>query len=202
MIVLVRHGQTVPNRDGRLLGRSDPALTELGRAQAEAAAGVVAALAPTIIVSSPLRRASDTAGVIARRSGLEVELDERLVEVDYGEWEGMPLGDIPEDVSRRWRSDPEMAPPGGESLAAVAARVAEWCEERRAPAVEQTIVAVTHVSPLKAVVAWGLGVGPEVAWRLWVAPASITRLGVRSSGGILLTFNETSHLEHLEAGPG
>lgn len=184
MIVFVRHGETPPNRAGLLLGRADPPLTDRGREQADALAARLAALEPVAVRSSPLVRARATAAPIAAAAGREVEIDERLVEVDFGEWDGQPLGDLTSDVVTRWRGDPDFAPPGGESLRVVGKRVAEFCAEQLD---ERVVVAVSHVSPIKAAVAWALGTGDELAWRMRLDVASITRI---APGPVLLTFNE------------
>ena len=191
LLLVARHGQTEPNRAGLLLGRGDPALTDTGRSQAAALAGLLERRRPSVIVSSPLQRCVQTAEAIAAPLGIEVTIDERLIEADYGEWEGMPLADIPADASERWRSDPDFRPPGGESLADVAVRVAAWCEEQSR---SETVVAVTHVSPIKATVAWALGATPTVAWRLFVEVASLTTIGRGETGPVLLGFNERAHL--------
>lgn len=188
MILLVRHGETAPNREGRLLGRSDPELTERGRRQSEALGRTLAGEAPRAVVASPLARCRATARAIAGACGLEIEVDDRLVEIDYGEWDGRSLRDIPPDLSRRWRLDASFAPPGGESLASVAERVSGWCEEWRDR--EQPVIAVSHVSPIKAAVAWALSADPVVAWRMFVDVASVTRIGLPDHGPVLLGFNE------------
>jgi len=116
--------------------------------------------------------------------GCEVEVDDRLIEIDYGEWEARPFAELPRDVVARWHDDADFAPPGGESLRAVGTRVAGFCEERLD---ERVVVAVSHVSPIKAAVTWALGVGDELAWRMRLDVASVTRIG---SGPALLSFNE------------
>lgn len=198
VVAFVRHGETAPNRAGRLLGRGDPPLTDAGLAQAARLAAALREPQPLAVVSSPLRRARDTAEVIARSSGLEVEVDDRLVEIDYGEWEGQRLLDIPADVSARWRADPTFRAPGGESLAEVGSRVAHCVQDlltRTAPGGESgVVVAVSHVSPIKAAVSWALGVGWELTWRMHLGLASISRVGARPGGPYVLSFNETGHL--------
>jgi broad specificity phosphatase PhoE len=193
VLIIVRHGRTEANAGGRLLGRLDLPLDAVGERQAARLAGSLLATTTRIdrIVSSPLQRTRQTASQL----GLPVEVDDRFVEVDYGEYDGMPLADIPPDLWARWRGDPDFAPPGGESLAALQVRVAAALDDLADAAREQTIVVVTHVSPIKAAVAWALGVGDEVTWRLFVQPASITRIIVRDRGPVLQSFNETSHLE-------
>lgn len=190
MLIVVRHGRTAHNASGLLLGRLDPPLDELGRRQA---AALAAALGPVDrVISSPLARTRETAAAF----GVEVELDERWIELDYGELDGQPLGAVPPETWRQWRSDPGFTPPGGESLRELGQRVAEACEELAAAgaAEDRTTVVVTHVSPVKAAVVWALGIGDETVWRLWVAPASVTRIGLTPRGGVLHSFNETAHL--------
>ena len=188
MIALVRHGETATNRDGRLLGRADPPLTDAGAAQAEALGERFAmSPRPLAVVSSPLQRAIATATAIAVPLDLEVEVDDRLVEIDYGEWDERGFADVPAEEMRKWRADPAFVPPGGESLVAVQARVAACADELLARADDGLVVAVSHVSPIKAIVAWALGVGPEIAWRMRLDLASVTRI---DRGPTLLTFNE------------
>jgi broad specificity phosphatase PhoE len=186
VIAFVRHGETPPNRVGLLLGRSDAALTEHGRAQAERLAKMLTGLEVEQVLSSPLRRARDTAAPIAAACDRTVEVDERLIEIDYGEWEGSPFGDLDPAVVTRWRRDGSFVPPGGESLEVVAERVASFCQERLD---DRVIVAVSHVSPIKAAVTWTLRAPPELAWRMRLDVASITRVG---AGPVLLSFNETA----------
>jgi broad specificity phosphatase PhoE len=185
VIAFVRHGETPPNRAGLLLGRSDAALTDRGRAQAERLAKTFDGLGVKHVLTSPLRRARHTAAPIASACGLAVEVDDRLIEIDYGEWEGRPLADLDRDVVDRWRGDSGFTPPGGESLDVVAARMASFCAEQLA---DRVVVAVSHVSPIKAAVTWTLGVSPELAWRMRLDVASMTRI---APGPVLLTFNET-----------
>ena len=143
-----------------------------------------------MIVSSPLRRARETAAMLAAGSGADIVIDERWIELDYGAFEGVPFGDVPADVWEQWRADPSYAPPDGESLGALAVRVADACESLVDAARAGEVVVVTHVSPIKAAVAWALGVGVEISWRMYVAPASITRIDVGPRGPSLRSFNE------------
>ena len=93
-----------------------------------------------------------------------------------------------------WRSDLAWAPEGGESIGELGLRVRAACDALLDEATERDVVVVTHVSPIKAAVAWALGVGDEVAWRLFVAPASVTRIRCGPAGPSLVSFNETAHL--------
>ena len=204
-IYVVRHGRTEANASGLLLGRADPDLDDVGRHQANLLASAIPARAGTRVVSSPLRRCLATARAVVAEvaggeagTGREPEVDRRLIELDYGEYDLRPLAEIPDHVWSQWRSDPGFRPPGGETLVELADRVGRLLDEVASEAVDGDVVLVTHVSPVKAATAWALGVGIELAWRSYVAPASITRIGITSRGPSLLSFNSDAHL----AGPG
>jgi probable phosphoglycerate mutase len=192
MLILVRHGESTGNADGLLLGRIDAPLTERGLAQAKTVGPLVSTA--TRLISSPLRRARDTATAL----GIDapVEIDERWIEVDYGEYDGRPLGAVPDEIWTRWRSDPDFRPSGGESLSQAGARVRSACEELFAVDGEGArgqgpVVVVSHVSPIKAATCWALGLGDQGAWRLYLATASITRITWGAGGPVLAQFNGT-----------
>lgn len=193
-LLIVRHGRTAYNATGRLQGRTDNPLDEVGLEQAQRVARHVA---PTLegdalIVSSPLLRARETAGAIAHVAGLEVVIDERWIEIDYGVYEGVPQSDVPADVWAKWRSEPSFAPEAGESLTAVHERVARACDELIGMAEGRTVVVVTHVSPIKSSIAWALGVDVGIGWRTHLDTASISRISVTPRGPVLKTFNEAA----------
>ena len=196
MIVLVRHGRTDANARGLLLGRADPALDDEGRRQAARLAVALGPLDGARVVTSPLARCRQTAQAIvaANAPGAAVEVDERWIELDYGAFDGLGAGDVPAATWAAWRADVAWTPEGGESLAALGVRVRAACEALAGEARDRDVVVVTHVSPLKAAVAWALGVGDEVAWRMWVGPASISRIGFTGSSPSLRSFNEVAHL--------
>jgi len=184
VLYVVRHGETAANVDGLLLGRADPSLTDLGARQAERLANMLPR--PDRVVSSPLRRARDTAAAL----GTTVEVDERWIELDYGELDGVPASSVPEELWERWRTDPTHIPAGGESLADVGRRVRLACDELAGDAISGIVVVVTHVSPIKAAIAWSLGVSDAIAWRMYVEDATITRVAVDARGPMLRSFNE------------
>jgi broad specificity phosphatase PhoE len=189
MLVLVRHGQTEANARGLLLGRADPPLSALGRRQARALAALVPSEAR--VVSSPLTRCVETATAFGR----PVEIDERWIELDYGTLDGQAVGDVPAEIWRAWRSDVHFVPGGGESLAACGLRVRTACEELIDEARDHDVVVVSHVSPIKAALAWTLGAGDEATWRMFVQVASIARVGMGPWGPSLHRFNETPVVE-------
>jgi broad specificity phosphatase PhoE len=195
MLYVVRHGRTTANASGVLLGRADPPLDDVGELQATAIAASLPISAGAVIVSSPLQRARQTATAIADRHGISMSVDDRWIELDYGTLDGTALADVPADVWTRWQADPSLAPGGGESLLELRQRVVAACNDVAPLASERDVVVVTHVSPIKAAVAWALASDDELSWRLFVAPASITTIAVRGNGRAALHgFNAVAHL--------
>lgn len=195
-LYVCRHGRTEANASGLLLGRADPDLDALGRSQAAAMA--TALPTPDLVVSSPLNRCRQTAAAFGDAAAVDVEIDERLIELDYGDFDLRPLRDIPPEVWRQWREDPGFRPPGGETLQELATRVSGALDGLAPRAAEADVVVVSHVSPIKAALAWALGVGVEVSWRSFVAQASVTEIGVTPTGPSLRMFNGVAHLDGLD----
>jgi broad specificity phosphatase PhoE len=189
VLILVRHGRTAFNASGRLVGRLDPPLDDIGMAQAAAIGEVLKGV--DRVVSSPLLRTRQTAEHI----GGPVEIDERWIELDYGEYDGVVLGS-PESASlwEHWRADSSFVPPGGESLDEMGRRVVAAVEELIPLAADADIAVVSHVSPIKAAVSWSIGAGAETAWRSHLDQASISRISITPRGPLLRSFNETWHL--------
>lgn len=191
MLTLLRHGRTEANHDGRLLGRLDLDLDPVGEAQARAAAEAIRAAGPVDrVVASPLRRTMATAEAL----GLPVETDDRLMEVDYGIFDGVAMADVPRVVWNAWLTDPHFVPEGGESFAALGERVRAAAADLVSAACDGHVVVVSHVSPIKAMCAWALGIGDEAQWRFSVSQASISRIGFRGTTPLLVGFNDVSHL--------
>lgn len=194
MLILVRHGRTAANAAGLLQGRKDNPLDDVGELQA---AAVGAAVGPVdLVVSSPLRRARQTAAAF----GAEVRIDDRFVELDYGEWEARPVADVAAESWVAWRDDPDFRPPGGETLRELGRRVRQGLDDLAPEAAERRIAVVCHVSPIKAAVAWALGVGDEITWRMWVGPASVSEIGVNEGRPSLRSFNQSAHLDGIGDG--
>jgi broad specificity phosphatase PhoE len=190
VLILVRHGQVAADARGLLLGRADPPLTETGYRQACALAKALPR--PVRVVSSPLLRARQTAAVLTgtREDCGDFEVDRRWIEMDYGDLDGQPATALPEQTWRRWWQDPHFVPAGGESVAAVGVRVREACAELAGHAACGDVVVVSHVSPIKAALAWALGVGDEVAWRMYLVDAAVCRVDTSGALPLLLAFNE------------
>lgn len=191
MLILVRHGRTPANAAGLLQGRIDQDLDDHGRRQAAAVAAFVTSRGPVDeVVSSPLVRAIQTAAAF----GVEPEIDERWIELSYGEYEGAPVDQMPSSVWERWRTDPHYTPVGGESFAALHERVRTAAEDLLQRAADRNVVVVSHVSPIKSAVAWALAVDRSIAFTCHLDQASVCRIDVRNGRPVLLTFNETATL--------
>ncbi|WP_328809597.1 bifunctional RNase H/acid phosphatase [Rhodococcus sp. NBC_00294] len=176
--ILLRHGQTALSVDRRYSGRGNPELTELGRAQAAAAAQRVALLGGVdVVLSSPLGRAHDTASAVSRATDVPVTVVEDLTETDFGEWEGLTFLEATErdpELHRRWMGDTSVAPPGGESFDAVLERVRRVREHIATEYAGKTVVVVSHVTPIKTLLQLGLDVGPSILYRMHLDLASIS----------------------------
>lgn len=142
-IYLCRHGRTALNAEGRLRGRLDPDLDMVGRTEAKGLAEQLSQLAPTRIVSSPLKRATQTAEPIATAAGLNVELDGRLIDRAFGEADG----EIAADAVRRFGNLGKV--PGAEQSAAVAARAEAALNEIAASSPTGPVIVITHDSVIR-----------------------------------------------------
>ncbi len=188
MLILVRHGRTAANREGRLQGRIDLPLDEVGERQAAAVADRIASeVHVDRVIASPLQRAQQTAAAF----GKPVETDDRWIELSYGVYEGVPHADVPSEVWNRWFTDHDFVPEHGESLSTLDSRVRAACDELIAAARDEHVVVVSHVSPMKSAVAWSLGVDIGISWRCHLDHASICRVAVRGDRPVLQSFNET-----------
>lgn len=191
MLILLRHGQTTANASSLLQGRIDLPLDPTGLEQARACGTHVRERHPGArVISSPLQRAVQTARAITD----DVEIDDRFIELDYGDWDGLGVADVGPGEWARWREDIHFRPPNGESLAELDSRVRPALEELADEARHGDVVVVSHVSPIKSAVSWALGVGPETSWRCHLERASICRIVIGPRGPSLTGLNDTSHL--------
>lgn len=198
-LILLRHGQTPLSVDRRYSGRGNPELTELGRAQADAAATRLAAdTSITTIVSSPLARAQATAQAVAARRGLDVEVIDGFTETDFGAWEGLTFGEAAHrdpQVHRRWLGDATLPAPGGESFADVEVRVTASKDDLLQRFPGQTVLVVSHVTPIKTLLRTALGGGEQILFRLHLDLASISIAEFYPDGGsVVRLVNDTNHL--------
>ncbi|WP_030679651.1 bifunctional RNase H/acid phosphatase [Streptomyces cellulosae] len=202
--VLLRHGETplTPQKRFSGSGGSDPALSDVGREQAERA-GEALARRGTIegIVASPLARTRETAGIVAARLGLDVTIDDGLRETDFGAWEGLTFAEVrerhPDDLTT-WLADPNAEPTGGgESFVATATRIAATRDKLVAAHAGRTVLLVTHVTPIKTFVRLALGAPPESLFRMELSAASLSVVAYYADGNASVRLlNDTSHLRH------
>ncbi|HVU72800.1 MAG TPA: bifunctional RNase H/acid phosphatase [Mycobacteriales bacterium] len=202
--LVVRHGQTPHSAEKRFSGVNDLALTQLGLAQANAVAarlGSRPAHDIEVIVASPLRRAQQTAAAIAATTGAEIVTDERLQETDFGEWEGLTFAEARErdgDHVTRWLSSMDVAPPGGESVADTMARVTDARNDVLERYGEQTVVLVSHVTPIKCITMLAGDLPLSALLRVQIDLCSLTTLDWYADGpAVLRGVNDVGHLSHL-----
>lgn len=198
-LLLVRHGETPLTPEKRFSGRGDPALSPRGVEQAEAVAARLSSYRDiAAVVSSPLRRAVQTASRVADALGLSVVEDEGLVETDFGAWEGLTFGEVRARFAaemQAWLESPSVAPPGGESFDATFARVTAARERLLASYPGLRVVVVSHVTPIKALVREALGAPAQVLYRMHLDPASLSSVDWYADGpGVVTGLNDVSHL--------
>ena len=188
MLILVRHGRTEANAAGLLQGRLDIPLDEVGRTQAVAVAAAIGSVER--VICSSLLRAQETAAAFAAPT----HVDDRWIELDYGVFDGCKLSEVPADAWSAWRSDPDYAPTGGESMGQLDARVRAACVDALELARTNNVVVVSHVTPIKAAMAWALGGDISLSWRCFLDQAAVCRIGVGPGGQpVLRSFNEILH---------
>ncbi len=189
-LVLVRHGVT-DHTTGKLfsggLASANPPLNDEGREQARATGEWLAPLSATFdaMVSSPVRRTRETAEVLARFLDLEIEEEPGIAEMEFGSWDGLSFTEVHEqfpDELSAWLGDLESAPHGGESFRVVEKRVLEGRDRIVASYAGQTVVAVSHVTPIKTLVADALGAPLDAVYRMELAPASVTVISYFNGG--------------------
>jgi broad specificity phosphatase PhoE len=196
--LLLRHGQTPMSVQKRYAGRSDVPLTDAGVDQATAAAKRLAPAGIGVIVSSPLQRATRTAQEVAEVTGAPVVIDAGFRETDFGAWEGLTFAEVrrrwPAEMTA-WLADPAVPPPGGESFAEVSARVTEARHRVLAGHQQQTILIVSHVTPIKTLVAAALLAPPAALYRMHLDVAALCEIDWYADGpAVLRSFNDTGHL--------
>ena len=199
-LFLVRHGETESNRRGLALGRDDVPLNEKGRSQAQRLGRALAREPLAAVYSSPLRRTLDTARAVAAPHGLDVTIDERLIEMDIGEAEGLTFAEVGSrfpGLMANWvgPSGPTHPMPGGERLLDVQQRAWPLLDDLAARHAEQTVAAVTHNFVILTLLARVLGLDLAQFRRLRHSVAAISVLDVTPRRVSLVRMNDTCHLE-------
>ena len=168
--LLIRHGQTDWNLEGKYTGQSDIPLNETGRAQAHEAASQLRTDPPDIIYSSDLLRAFNTAKIIAADLGMKIHQDARLREIHQGAWEGLHFNEIKsrfaDEFAAREDNPLEVAPPGGETVGQVQARVLEAVKEIIKAHPSGRVAIVSHGLSLAIIKAYALERPIQEVWDL------------------------------------
>ena len=185
---------------GRLPGID---LSDEGRRQADALADRLSALPVAAVYASPIERTTQTAQSVAARHHLEVRALDGVLEADYGEWTGQKLADLAKtDLWKVVQRAPSRARfPGGESLAAMQARMVAALDAVVAAHPGELVVVVSHADPIKAAVAHYTGVHLDLFQRIMISPASVTTFVFSEHGVALLKCNDTGTLDELQPPP-
>jgi ribonuclease H / adenosylcobalamin/alpha-ribazole phosphatase len=202
--VLLRHGDTQLSPEHRFSGLRDLPLSASGTRQAKAAACRLATgAAIDAVVTSPLRRAVATADIAAKELGLTASVDDDLRETDFGDWDGFTLAEIQQrwpTAAAAWRRDPQQAPPGGESFADTAHRVNRACDRMLGDHGGQTVLVVSHITPIKILLCRALGVSLGTLYRLYLGSACINEIQWHGPG--FATVHRVNDTSHLPEAPG
>jgi alpha-ribazole phosphatase len=197
-LLLVRHGQTGWNAERRFQGQSDRPLNPRGRWQAEWLRQRLAAEALEAIYASDLQRAWDTAEAIAEPHDLAVRSEPRLREMHFGQWEGLTYAEIRKQDRQAldsWEADPlSVAPPGGESVGQLAARVQAALDGIVGAHADGTVLLVAHGGALQVLLCLAFGLSPHRYWQFRLDPAGLSELYIYTVGPILTLLNDTHHL--------
>jgi probable phosphoglycerate mutase len=197
--LLLRHGQTPLSTEKRFAGIGDIDLTETGIRQAKLAGERLAARGGMdVIVTSPLGRARQTAAEVAAATAAPVVVDEDLRETDFGAWEGLTFAEAqqrwPDEVTT-WLGDPGAAPPRGESFAAVGTRVRTALARLLDRYAGQTVLVVSHVTPIKTLLTDALLAPPAALYRMFLDVGSLNEIHWFSDGpAVVRSLNDTGHL--------
>ena len=196
--LILRHGETTMSVEGRWAGIGPVQLTDNGLAQARAAAVALKDRGIDAIVTSPLARCKATAAEIAATTGAEVRVEDGFREADFGDWEGHTYREVMErwpTEHQAWLADPSVAPPNGESFTAVQRRVRTALDKLKVRHRHQTVLVVSHVTPIKLLVVEALGAPMASLYRMHLNVSSLSSIDWYDDGAATLrAFNDTNHL--------
>ncbi len=198
-IILVRHGQTEWNRIERFRGRADVPLNATGHQQAEAVASRMSGLSNVaMIYSSPLSRCLNTAAPIAAVTGAEIRPLAGIIDLDYGEWQGLTPAEVRErdpEILRAWQQAPHLVTtPGGESVDAARERAVSAMEEVVRAHSGQTVVLVSHEAICRLLVCHAFGIDNSHFWQIEEGNGAVNIFVRRPEGYVVRCVNETCRL--------
>jgi alpha-ribazole phosphatase len=196
-LMLVRHGETEWNAQRRYQGQSDVPLSDLGKRQAERVAERLSGREIDAVYTSDLKRASETAQIIAEKSGLEVISDPRLRELKFGVLEGLTFDEAqvqhPEMIAA-WLDDFNRPPEGAETIELFNARVISLLNDLKGKHDEQVVLLVGHGGSLSEILRVVLGLSREKRWYFEMENASLSELSIAEDYVSLKRLNDTCHL--------
>ena len=204
-IILVRHGRTPWNKDKIFRGTVDIPLDEVGKQEASLAGEWLKGETIQAACASPLSRAMDTARAIAQHHGVPVQELPGLIDINYGDWQGVPLAEVKVkyvDLYRQWETVPQTVRfPNGETLDEVRARALAAVDEVMTLNPDKTILLAAHRAVNKVLIAAFLGIDNSHYWRIGQDTTAINRFaGVGNTWHIQLV-NDTCHLRSMSRGP-
>jgi alpha-ribazole phosphatase len=202
--LLIRHGQTDWNVSGRIQGQSDVPLNAVGKQQVAALAEGLASMPIDAVYASDLMRARTTAEVMVDPHGLDVQLEPRLREVHFGEWEGFTYDELLDRIPGfaeawdAWSADRvHRAPPGGESLLQFSERVAAALEDVRAAHEDGTVALISHGGSIRMTFCVLMGLPLTSYWQMSVHNTGVSEIEMRERGPVVVRWNDTHHLNGL-----
>lgn len=205
-IILARHMETAWNEQLRYIGRTDLPLSELGERHARALAAAYADIPLSGIVHSGMKRAEQTAAVIAAGRDIDISSEGDLREIDFGEWEGLDFNQISAaypDLADIWVEDPfAVHIPGGEPMTDFMARVkAVWTRLRAAmlssaPAEEGPLLIVTHAGCIKVILGMIMGLDDRKVWDIYQEKGAVNVVEVGEGGDTVIEINDTTYRDN------
>jgi broad specificity phosphatase PhoE len=199
-IYLIRHGETEFNRMGVFRGRLDVELNDVGLRQARETGEALAGEGIEFILTSPLKRATVTAGTISKTLGVGCEVDEAFNNINLGSWQGVPKKKVMEeypDEWKQWTTEPEnLVVPGGESVEDVKRRASAGLAEI-VKAGDGAFAIVTHRSVIKVLAAFMLNVPSPYFWKFYTDNAAYCVFEYTEGGFVLVNWNRNSHLSEM-----
>jgi broad specificity phosphatase PhoE len=200
-ILLIRHGETEWNAAEIFRGRADIPLNKNGVRQAELLAEYLSDKKIDIIYASPLERARETAEIIAGRHGLEVKSAPDLIDINFGEWQGLSHQEVKDrygELYGQWLDHPDRVTlPGGESLRQVRERAEGFVKRLVIEYEGKTAALVSHRVVNKVLICALLGLDEAHFWSIWQDTCGITTFSHESGQFIMTRHNDTSFLESL-----
>lgn len=200
-LLIVRHGETAWNAEGRIQGHSDVALSERGEAQAQELSLRLKDVKIDAAYSSDLSRASETARRILAKRNVELNLTARLRERYYGVFEGLNVDErqtrYPEQFAASLVKDLDFAPDGGENVRQIADRMAPLMDEIISKHLDETVLIVGHGGSLRAGLITLMGFPIEANWRFVMDNCGLSIIDTYSDNAVMRLYNDTSHLSGL-----